>query len=138
MERSRFVPKFCEKLTELLSKLEDRFPEEKDFGFLYTALLLALKAGKQERVVREYHKFVFQYRDAIDRRDIDFLMKNDYDSVIGTLTQDSQYGRLKVDHFRKLFRSKNVTEQDKEVTWTYLKLLNKLMDGIIAAREIDF
>jgi len=136
MERSRYVPMFCSKLTELLSKLEDRFPEEEDFGLLHTALLWAVQAGQQERVVKEYRTYVYQYRDAIDKQDEDALLKNDYNNVISELKADAQEGKLKVEHFRKMFLSERVTEKDKTVAWTYLKLLNKLMDGILQNNEI--
>ena len=129
---------FCKKLTELLSKLEDRFPEEEDFGLLHTALLWGVQSGQQERVVREYYNYVFQYRNAIDKQDENALLNNDYKSVITELKADAQQGKLKVEHFRKLFQSDRVTEKDKDVAWTYLKLLNKLMDGIIHNKEIAF
>ncbi len=129
---------FCKKLTELLSKLEDRFPEEEDFGLLHTALLWAMQGGQQERVVQEYYTYVFKYRDAIDNKDEDAVLNNDYNSVITELKADAQQGKLKVEHFRKMFQSERVTEKDKGVAWTYLKLLNKLMDGIIENNEVTF
>lgn len=136
MERSVYVPKFCQYLKELLSKLEDRFPEEQDFGLLHTALILALGAGQQEVVVKEYHMYVFKYREAIDKEDEDFLLKNDYNSVITDLKADAQEGKLKVEHFRKMFLSERVTNKDKQIAWKYLKILNKLMDGIIQKGEV--
>lgn len=137
MQQSRYVPMFCTKLTELLSKLEDRFPEEQDFGFLHTAIMWAVQGGQQETVVKEYHNYVYKYKDAINKKDENFFLENDYKSVIEGLESDAKEGKLKVDHFRKMFTSKRVTDNDKKNAWTYLSLLNKLIDGIIKNKEVD-
>lgn len=133
--RSVYIPIFLRKVCEFVDKLEDRFPNESDIGYLKTAIDIAKKAHP-ELVVKSYIIYVYKYKEQIKLRDEEFLLTEKYNEVASTAENQTE-AYLKIDHFKKLFKSESMDEVTKKSIWAYLDLLNKIIIKIQESNELS-
>lgn len=137
MSHSKFVPVFMTQLTTFIKKLSERFPEEVDISNLHTIVDM-LKSTQTVFIIRNYHKYVYVYKEKINAKDENFMMNDNYEHLVNDeLNVDKGELSFKIDYFKHLFQKK-IDNETKENIWSYLILLNKLIDKINETKEIIF
>ena len=123
MNNIDYVPKFVDKLEEFVDKLEDLFPEEQDIGNLSTGIKWC-KSFNKGKLVNDFSKYVYPYREHIFNKDIDFFLKFEYTDVIEDLNaKENGEGSMKVSHFKTLFNKGGITKETIESIFRYLQIL---------------
>lgn len=138
MNQSKFVPIFMTQLTTFIKKLNDRFPEESDISNLYTIVDI-LKTTQTVFIIKNYHKYVYVYKDKINAKDENFMINDNYQHLVddNEIAVDKNELSFKIDYFKHLFQKK-IDNETKENIWSYLILLNRLIDKINETKEIIF
>lgn len=119
---NKLVEKFCNNLEKFVSDLEDAFPEESDIGLLLTGIQW-LNITDKKRLIDDFGKFVFPYKEYIYKSDIDFFLNFSYDDIIKDTEGDEKEGIMKVTHFKKLFNTGEITKESTNNIFAHLKLL---------------
>lgn len=137
MNQSKFVPMFMTQLTTFIKKLSERFPEESDISNLHTIVDI-LKSTQTVFIIKNYYKYVYVYKEKINTKDENFMMNDNYEHLVNDeLAVDKNELSFKIDYFKHLFQKK-IDNETKENIWSYLILLNKLIDKINETKEIIF
>lgn len=132
MTDNKFLIKFCKNLQNVVEQLCKIFPKENDFAVLDTAIAGLIEFNKYDYLAKEYHTYVYKYRDIIDAEDEEALLKLDIIDDIKDRVNEKE-GSLKIAHFKKLIQS-GVSAQTKKNFFGHLKLLNRIIEHI---RDIE-
>ena len=120
MSKLQILLDFKSNLISFLDELIINFPEEGDL------IILRIFLNDQvpiEEVMKTFCEKSLPFKDAIKKRDETFFMNNN--SLFEKVNQN------KVNHFRKLWTSPKLDEEDKEIIWawydTFILLAEKYM-----------
>lgn len=135
---NKFLIKFGSRLQNVVEELCKLFPKENDFAVLDVAIMGCNETNKRDYLAKEYYKYVYKYRDIIEREDEQALLNLDLSNDLETLEVDKKEGSLRVDHFKKLIRS-GASAQTKKNFFDHLKILNKIIEHIRdVEKSVDF
>lgn len=124
-----YMKSFIKQLDDLVTKLCHQFPTEQDIKYLST-LISGLKLINPYELVSQYYIKIYKYREFIEKKDEKYFIDNSFEDDIDE-DADKKVAQMKIDYFRNLIISGSVSKETKNVVWTYLNLLNKLIDRMI-------
>ena len=116
--------------------MEDRFPKENDISILKTTIDVGIKTNPTN-VVKMYNKFISPYYEQIENEDENYFMNEKLVHLINNST-DMGETMNKIEYVKTLLADNKIAHKDKKCIWTYLKLLNRLLEKIKDNKEIIF
>ena len=118
---------FTTQLTNFLDELVELCPEEKDFQVFRNAISL-LKRTNPRKIIELFDKYTSVYRKAILEKDEQFILNDNYDTIIGDINTSSENIWGTVTKLRKYWD--NLSDNNKETIWKYFHVLINLSDMI--------
>ena len=127
----RYMKHFRDQLTTFLDELIEQFPEESDFVVIRIFIKDQLSISD---VIGRFIRDVLPLKQKIIDKDESFFIDNDfiYSAAIGS----------KVNHFKNLWKSDKMDDNDRKVVWNWMSLFIKIADtyyqkfGVIPGWEI--
>lgn len=121
MSEIEILKKFKDTVISFLDELISQFPEEAD--------LVIFRIFLKDRVpivevIKYFVRKVLPLKKMIEDRDEDFFLNK------CTLMEDinNQNTKGKINHFKKLWRSKTLDDEDKEVVWQWFDIFVTLSE----------
>jgi hypothetical protein len=105
---------FKKYLNDFVEGLTDQFPREKDFYTLQ--LLIKTDQINMENILREFSKVIIPHKDMVLERNEDFFLTKCKTLLSGTDIKSDQ-----VDHFKRIWQSPSLSDDDKVVMWRWFK-----------------
>jgi hypothetical protein len=108
---------FRNQLINFLDELIEQFPEESD---LYIIRIFLKDQIPVYDVLGRYIRDLLPLKKIVDKRDETFFLQNDI------LYEKSGVAIDKVNNFRKLWLSDKLDDNDREIIWKWMDLLNNI------------
>tara|TARA_B110000261_G_C13017785_1_gene330825 strand:- start:5 stop:406 length:402 start_codon:yes stop_codon:yes gene_type:complete len=125
-DTKKWISVFNEKFIEFIKDLIDTFPNDKDFKLCKQSFSL-LEMVDDRKPVEMFRLYAMKYRDKIMREEEDFFLTHDFKFELES-NNDTNFS---IDLLIKLKKSwKSLNAQNKEVIWSYFKVLYKVNDKI--------
>tara|TARA_Y100000389_G_C17397240_1_gene483269 strand:- start:97 stop:498 length:402 start_codon:yes stop_codon:yes gene_type:complete len=133
MSEIEILKKFKDTVISFLDELISQFPQE--------ANLVIFRIFLKDRVpivdvINYFVRKVLPLKNMVESRNEDFFLNH------CTLMEDinNQKTKGRVNHFKKLWRSETLDDEDKEVVWqwfdTFITLSEKYQKNILAVKKI--
>lgn len=133
MSEIEILKKFKDTVISFLDELISQFPQEAD--------LVIFRIFLKDRVpivdvINYFVRKVLPLKNMVKNRNEDFFLNH------CTLMEDinNQKTKGRVNHFKKLWRSETLDDEDKEVMWqwfdTFITLSEKYQKNILAVKKI--
>lgn len=133
MSEIEILKKFKDTVISFLDELISQFPQEAD--------LVIFRIFLKDRVpivdvINYFVRKVLPLKNMVESRNEDFFLNN------CTLMEDinNQKTKGRVNHFKKLWRSETLDDEDKEVVWQwfdiFITLSEKYQKNILAVKKI--
>lgn len=116
-QKLRFMHEFRSQLINLLDELIEQFPEETDLVFIRIFMRDQIPVSD---VLGRYIRDLLPLKHQIDQKDSSFFIQN---SVLYTQIADS-----KVNHFKDLWLSDKLDDEDRDIIWQWMAVLTKIAD----------
>jgi len=116
---------FNEKLAEFFKDLSDSFPNVEEFRKLKTAstMLMNIEPKKPRNLFNTY--VVSRYKDSLLKKDESFFLTHNYE----VHSDDHEHWDKFILEVKKLWKS--LDNENKEIIWTYFKVLIILSDKCV-------
>lgn len=130
-KKLRLMHDFRTQLICLLDELIEQFPEETDLVFIRIFMRDQIPVSD---VLGRYIRDLLPLKEQIESRNGNFFIEN---SVLY-----SQIANSKVNHFKNLWLSDKLDDEDRNIIWDWMTVLTKIADqyyqkfGCIAGWEI--
>jgi hypothetical protein len=115
----KLMYEFRNQLINLLDELIEQFPEESDLVIIRIFLKDQIPVYD---VLGRYIRDLLPLKDQILKKDSDFFLNN---CILYTHAQVSEN---RVNHFKELWLSNKLDENDREMIWKWMNLLTKIAD----------
>lgn len=116
-QKLRLMHEFRSQLINLLDELIEQFPEETDLVFIRIFMRDQIPVSD---VLGRYIRDLLPLKNQIEQKDSSFFIQN---SVLYTQIADS-----KVNHFKNLWLSDKLDDDDRDIIWQWMALLTKIAD----------
>lgn len=118
---AKFLTKFVEDLEDIVDQLTTIFPKEEELKVLSLGIH-HYKKKSPDYLAKEYFKYIYKYKDLIEKKDIQSIMNLDLSNDLKDLGNSNEVC-LRIDYFKKLLES-NVSKETKNNFLGHLKKLN--------------
>jgi hypothetical protein len=108
---------FRNQLINFLDELIEQFPEESD---LYIIRIFLKDQVPVYDVLGRYIRDLLPLKNEVNQRNENFFLENDI------LYMESGVALNKVNHFRQLWLSEKLDDNDREMIWRWMDLLNNI------------
>lgn len=115
--KMQLMYEFRNQLVNFLDELIEQFPEESD---LYIIRIFLKDQIPVYDVLGRYIRDLLPLKKIVDERDEKFFLQND------VLYEQSGVALNKVNNFRQLWSSNKLDDNDREVIWQWMDLLNNI------------
>ncbi len=115
MNKADLVKLFRERLISFLNILIDQFPQERDFPMLKFGINSRMISAKD--TLKEFTTVILPHKDMVLNKDEEFFL-----TKCSTLLKGTEVTAEEMDHFKKIWTSETLTEDDKENLWRWFKL----------------
>jgi hypothetical protein len=115
MNKDELVRLFKHKLLTFLDILIEQFPKERDFPLLKLGIKTRMVSVKD--TLKEFTTVILPHKDMVLNKDEEFFL-----SKCGTLLSGTEVTTDELDHFKKIWTSDSLTDDDKENLWKWFKL----------------
>jgi hypothetical protein len=115
--KMQLMYEFRNQLVNFLDELIEQFPEESD---LYIIRIFLKDQIPVYDVLGRYIRDLLPLKKIVDERDEKFFLQND------VLYEQSGVALNKVNNFRQLWSSDKLDDNDREVIWQWMDLLNNI------------
>lgn len=115
MNKPELVKLFKERLLTFLDMLIEQFPKERDFPLLKLGINTRMVSVKD--TLKEFTTVIIPHKDMVINKDEDFFLTKCSSLLSGTNVTNDE-----MDHFKKIWTSEGLTEDDKENLWKWFKL----------------
>ena len=115
--KMQLMYEFRNQLINFLDELIEQFPEESD---LYIIRIFMKDQIPVYDVLGRYIRDLLPLKKIVDKRDESFFLQNDI------LYEQSGVAIDKVNNFRQLWLSDKLDDNDREVIWKWMDLLNNI------------
>jgi hypothetical protein len=115
--KMQLMYEFRNQLINFLDELIEQFPEESD---LYIIRIFLKDQIPVYDVLGRYIRDLLTLKKIVDKRDESFFLQNDI------LYEQSGVALDKVNNFRQLWLSEKLDDNDREVIWKWMDLLNHI------------
>lgn len=112
----RILQAFQEQLLNLMEDMTRTLPGENDLA----AVHFFFKSAPIEDIMKHFVVNILPLRKYVDTRDDRFFINQT--DIFGELQKN------KVDHFKRLWTSGHLSDQDRQVVWKYFDVFIKLAD----------
>ena len=102
------------------------YPNDADLRLGHNMIIL-LKKTNPRKILDIYDNYVLDYRTQIDEKNESFFIDHDFDDV-AEKNQNQEMTFTLVEKIKEYW--KDLTPQNKEISWKYFQVLNKLSDKI--------
>ncbi len=114
MNTEELVRLFKERLEAFLNILIEQFPKEKDF--ILIQLALRSNMVNMEECLKDFTSIILPHKDMVLNKNEDFFLTKCKALLSGTKVDSEQ-----VDHFKRIWTSDTLTEDDRENLWKWFK-----------------
>lgn len=114
---SQIVAAFQQQLLNFVDDISTVLPGESDL----VAIHLFFNTAPPEDIINHFANHILPLRDRVDNRDDDFFLKEA--DIFGELEKH------KVDHFKHLWSSPDLSAADRQIIWRYFDVFIKLAEG---------
>jgi len=111
MNKDALVKLFKDRLLTFLDILIEQFPKERDFPLLKLGIKSRMVSVKD--TLKEFTTVILPHKDMVINKDEEFFLSKCSSLLTGT---------EEMDHFKKIWTSETLTEDDKENLWRWFKL----------------
>ena len=115
MNKPELVKLFKERLLTFLDILIEQFPKERDFPLLKFGINTRMVSVKD--TLKEFTTVIIPHKEMVLNKDEDFFL-----TKCGSLLSGTEVTKDEMDHFKKIWTSDSLTEDDKENLWIWFKL----------------
>lgn len=119
-EKLTLMKDFREQLVNFLDEIIEQFPMESDFVLIRMFIKDQVPVHD---VLGRFIKDILPLKDYVKRRDETFFLDNQILYIDGNINED------KIDHFKNLWKSEILDEDDKDTIWEwmdcFIKIANK-------------
>jgi hypothetical protein len=115
MNKDELVRLFKHKLLTFLDILIEQFPKERDFPLLKLGIKSRMVSVKD--TLKEFTTVILPHKHMVLNTDEDFFL-----TKCGSLLSGTEVTTDELDHFKKIWTSDSLTEDDKENLWKWFKL----------------
>lgn len=116
-QKLRLMHEFRSQLINLLDELIEQFPEETDLVFIRIFMRDQIPVSD---VLGRYIRDLLPLKQQIEQKDSSFFIQN---SVLYSQIADS-----KVNHFKNLWLSEKLDNEDRDIIWQWMAVLTKIAD----------
>ena len=119
MNKAELGRLFKDRLEAFLNVLIDQFPKEKDLVIFQ----LAVRGNMldMEDALKGFARVILPHKDMVLNKDEEFFLTKCASLVSGTDIKSDQ-----VDHFKRIWTSNTLTEEDRENLWKWFRLFLKI------------
>ena len=119
MNKAELGRLFKDRLEAFLNVLIDQFPKEKDLVIFQ----LAVRGNMldMEDALKGFARVILPHKDMVLNKDEQFFLTKCTSLVSGTDVKSDQ-----VDHFKRIWTSNTLTEEDRENLWKWFRLFLKI------------
>jgi len=118
IKKLKLIREFRNQLVIFLDELIEQFPKESD---LILIRIFIKDQIPMHDVLGRYIKDILPYKHEVDNRNESFFINH---SLLYT-----GVGKDKVNHFKKLWLSESLDDNDREVIWKWMDVLNLIADN---------
>lgn len=115
----KLMYEFRTQLINLLDELIEQFPEESDLVIIRIFLKDQIPVYD---VLGRYIRDLLPLKEQIKNKDSDFFLNN------CILYTHGQIAENRVDHFKQLWLSDKLDDNDREIIWKWMSLLTRIAD----------
>ena len=115
MNKDALVKLFKDRLLTFLDILIEQFPKERDFPLLKLGIKSRMVSVKD--TLKEFTTVILPHKDMVINKDEEFFL-----SKCSSLLTGTEVTTEEMDHFKKIWTSETLTEDDKENLWKWFKL----------------
>ena len=115
MNKDELVRLFKHKLLTFLDILIEQFPKERDFPLLKLGIKTRMVSVKD--TLKEFTAGILPHKEMVLNKDEEFFL-----TKCGSLLSGTEVTTDELDHFKKIWTSDSLTEDDKENLWKWFKL----------------
>ena len=120
LPKQQILTIFKDKVIDFFEALIEQFPNEEDFIFLR----LVINDAPVEKVITAVSIAILPYSDMILNKNEKFFLEKCSDILKNIPNINIE--NIKIDHFRKIWLSTALTNEDRETLWEWFKLFVKL------------
>ena len=120
LPKQQILTIFKDKVIDFFEALIEQFPNEEDFIFLR----LVINDAPVEKVITAVSIAILPYSDMILNKNEKFFLEKCSDILKNIPNINIE--NMKIDHFRKIWLSTALTNEDRETLWEWFKLFVKL------------
>jgi len=135
IESTKILKLFKTALVSFLSELIDQFPKEGDLVILS---LFIKNLAPIEDIMKNYISDVIPLRKYIDSRNDKFFLENNvfFDTIDSF--DSSEKIKTKINHFKDLWQSESLDEEDRNIIWSWIDHFNQIADEYIKNSKKPF
>ena len=115
MNKDELVRLFKHRLLTFLDILIEQFPKERDFPLLKLGIKTRMVSVKD--TLKEFTAGILPHKEMVLNKDEEFFL-----TKCGSLLSGTEVTTDELDHFKKIWTSDSLTEDDKENLWKWFKL----------------
>lgn len=120
LPKQQILTIFKDKVIDFFEALIEQFPNEEDFIFLR----LVINDAPVEKVITAVTIAILPYSDMIFNKNEKFFLEKCSDILKNIPNINIE--NIKIDHFRKIWLSTALTNEDRDILWDWFKLFVKL------------
>jgi hypothetical protein len=120
LSKQQILTLFKDKVIDFFDALIEQFPNEEDFIFLR----LVVNDVDVEKLITAVTKAILPHSDMILNKNEKFFLEK-CSEIIKSIP-DINIGDNKICHFKRIWLSKVLTNEDREILWSWFKLFVQL------------
>lgn len=125
-DKSNILKTFNNQFFAFLDDIMRVFPDNVDIATGKKSFEM-IRMANASLIIKSWYSYVYsQYKDSIDRGDVDYFVQKDYQSDLQSVSNNSEVLRI-IDSLRKPI--KDMDEANRAHTVKYLQILSKLSEA---------
>lgn len=127
-DKSNILKTFNNQFFAFLEDVMRVFPDNLDIAAGKKSFEM-IRMANASLIIKSWYSFVYSpYKESIDKGDVDYFVKKDYQNDLQSVANNSEVLRI-IDSLREPI--KNMDDANKEHTVKYLQILSKLSEAYV-------
>lgn len=127
-DKSNILKTFNNQFFAFLEDVMRVFPDNLDIATGKKSFEM-IRIANASLIIKSWYSYVYlPYKDSIDKGDVDYFVKKDYQNDLQSVANNSEVLRI-IDSLREPI--KNMDDANKEHTVKYLQILSKLSEAYL-------
>ena len=127
-DKSNILKTFNNQFFAFLEDIMRVFPDNLDIATGKKSFEM-IRMANASLIIKSWYSFVYSpYKESIDKGDVDYFVKKDYQNDLQSVANNSEVLRI-IDSLREPI--KNMDDANKEHTVKYLQILSKLSEAYL-------